>query len=175
MCNENNVMQKFYHPLLMNGPVEICGAPPIPQNAAEWMGHGALVHEPELVHSARNSHAASHAAQDDSLSGQHGCDYETNFRLRTLVEIGNEARADGLISRSGTPGSVFSGGHLYGFRSARSFGRVVELVPHCCNCRFGHQVVRAYAQGRREFLPRLFLILQAQIAEGGKIMGISKT
>jgi hypothetical protein len=36
--------------MLMNGPVECRRIPPIRQKKGEWMGHGAFVREPALVH-----------------------------------------------------------------------------------------------------------------------------
>jgi hypothetical protein len=39
-----------YMILSMNGPVECCRIPPIRQKKGEWMGHGAFVGEPALVH-----------------------------------------------------------------------------------------------------------------------------
>ena len=51
--------------LLMNGPVKRRRIPPIRQRKGEWMGHGAFVGDPALVHLWRNSLKASRDAQDD--------------------------------------------------------------------------------------------------------------
>jgi hypothetical protein len=50
----------------MNGPVECCRIPPIRQKKGEWMGHGAFVGDPALVHLCTQLAEASKAAQDDS-------------------------------------------------------------------------------------------------------------